>query len=99
MPSSNDRKISQLPLLTELKEDTTFLVVSDVGATPKNERMHAQTLFDQIPSTLTIGQELDGKDVVFNTTLNATNRFHFDSLPGFHHKENHRQFQDLQNLV
>ena len=82
MPSSNDRKISQLPLLTELKEDTTFLVVSDVGSTPKNERMHAQTLFDQIPSTLTIGQELDGKDVVFNTTLNATNRFHFDSLTG-----------------
>ena len=82
MPSSNDRKISQLPLLTELKEDTTFLVVSDVGSTPKNERMHAQTLFDQIPSTLTIGQELDGKDVIFNTTLNATNRFHFDSLTG-----------------
>ena len=82
MPSSNDRKISQLPLLTELKEDTTFLVVSDVGTTPKNERMHAQTLFDQIPSTLTIGQELDGKDVIFNTTLDATNRFHFDSMTG-----------------
>tara|TARA_E500000178_G_C16980185_1_gene735385 strand:- start:99 stop:1313 length:1215 start_codon:yes stop_codon:yes gene_type:complete len=82
MPSSNDRKISQLPLLTELKEDTTFLVVSDVGTTPKNERMHAQTLFDQIPSTLTIGQELNGKDVTFNTTLDATNRLHFDSMTG-----------------
>ena len=82
MPSSNDRKISQLPLLTELKEDTTFLVVSDVGTTPKNERMHAQTLFDQIPSTLTIGQELNGKDVTFNTTLDATNRLYFNSLTG-----------------
>lgn len=82
MPSSNDRKISQLPLLTELKEDTTFLVVSDVGTTPKNERMHAQTLFDQIPSALSIGQELNGKDVTFNTTLDATNRFYFDSLTG-----------------
>lgn len=82
MPSSNDRKISQLPLLTELKEDTTFLVVSDVGTTPKNERMHAQTLFDQIPSNLTIGQELNGKDVTFNTTLDATNRFYFNSLSG-----------------
>ena len=82
MPSSNDRKISQLPLLTELKEDTIFLVVSDVGATPKNERMLAQTLFDQIPSTLTIGQELNGKDVTFNTTLDATNRLHFDSMTG-----------------
>ena len=82
MPSSNDRKISQLPLLTELKEDTTFLVVSDVGTTPKNERMLAQTLFDQIPSALSIGQELNGKDVTFNTTLDATNRFYFDSLTG-----------------
>ena len=33
MPSSNDRKISQLPLLTELKEDTIFLVVSTVSVT------------------------------------------------------------------
>ena len=82
MPSSNDRKISQLPLLTELKEDTTFLVVSDIGTTPKNERMLAQTLFDQIPSALSIGQELNGKDVTFNTTLDATNRFYFDSLTG-----------------
>ena len=49
MPSSNDRKISQLPLLTEIKEDTTFLVVSDVGTTPKNERMFAKTFFQQIP--------------------------------------------------
>jgi len=82
MPSSNDRKISQLPLLAEIKEDTTFLVVSDVGTTPKNERMFAKTFFQQIPSSVSVGQELDGRDVTFNSTLNPTNRFHFDSLTG-----------------
>lgn len=82
MASSNDRKISQLPLNSELKDDATFLIVSDIGTTPKNERINTQILFNEIPVTLSVGKELNGRDVIFNTTLDATKRFYFDSSSG-----------------
>ena len=82
MAASNDRKISQLPLLTEVKDDSTFLVVSNISTTPKNERINTQTLFNQVPVSVTVGKELSGKDVIFNTTLSAANRFYFDSSSG-----------------
>ena len=82
MASSNDRKISQLPFANSVNDDTTFVVVGDISTIPKNQRTNTQVLFHQIPVPVTVGKELDGKDVIFNTTLSATNKFHFDASDG-----------------
>lgn len=82
MASSNDRKISALPFNDTLQNDTTFIIVSDISTTPKNERINTAVLFTEIPVAVSVGKESDGRDVIFNTTLSPTNRLHFDSASG-----------------
>lgn len=82
MASSNDRKISQLPVQSAIADDTNFLVVSGISTTPRNERINTGVLFNEIPVKLVVGQELNGRDVVFNSTTSSTNRFYFEGLTG-----------------
>jgi len=82
MASSNDRKISQLPVQSAIADDTNFLVVSGISTTPRNERINTGVLFNEIPVKLVVGQELNGRDVIFNSTTSSTNRFYFEGLTG-----------------
>lgn len=82
MASSNDRKISQLPVQSAIADDTNFLIVSGISTTPKNERINTSVLFNEIPVNLIVGAELNGRDVVFNSTTSSTNRFYFEGLTG-----------------
>lgn len=82
MASSNDRKISQLPVQSAIADDTNFLIVSGISTTPRNERINTGVLFNEIPVNVTVGAELNGRDVVFNSTTSSTNRFYFEGLTG-----------------
>lgn len=82
MPTSNDRKISQLPESLALLDDTNFLVINGMGTAPRNERIDATMLFHQIPVDLSVGADLNGKDVIFNSTPGGTNRFVYDGYSG-----------------
>ena len=77
MASANDRKISQLPVAGVTEDTTNFIVVSGIGTTPVNERITTQTLFNNVPVSLVVGQEFAGKNVIFNATDDPTNRFTF----------------------
>lgn len=82
MASSNDRKISQLPLKATIADDTNFLIVSDISTTPKNERINTGILFTEIPVQVSVGSPLNGRNVIFNSTASSTNRFYFEGLTG-----------------
>ena len=82
MPTSNDRKISQLPESLALLDDTNFLVINGMGTAPRNERIDATMLFHQIPVEISVGADLNGKDVIFNSTPGGTNRFVYDGYSG-----------------
>jgi len=82
MPTSNDRKISQLPESLALLDDTNFLVINGMGTAPRNERIDTTMLFHQIPVDLSVGADLNGKDVIFNSTPGGTNRFVYDGYSG-----------------
>lgn len=77
MASSNDRKISQLPVATSIEDTTNFIVVSGISTTPINQRISAETLFGGVPVSLVVGQEYDGRTVIFNATDDPTHRFVF----------------------
>ena len=77
MASANDRKISQLPVASATEDTTNFIVVSGIGTTPANERITTQTLFNNVPVSLVVGQEFAGKNVIFNATDDPTHRFTF----------------------
>ena len=82
MASANDRKISQLPVASGTEDTTNFIVVSGIGTTPVNERITTQTLFNNVPVSLVVGQEFAGKNVIFNATDDPTHRFTFTHETG-----------------
>ena len=82
MASANDRKISQLPVASVTEDTTNFIVVSGIGTTPVNERITTQTLFNNVPVSLVVGQEFAGKNVIFNATDDPTHRFTFTHETG-----------------
>ena len=82
MASANDRKISQLPVASATEDTTNFIVVSGIGTTPVNERITTQTLFNNVPVSLVVGQEFAGKNVIFNATDDPTHRFTFTHETG-----------------
>lgn len=82
MASANDRKISQLPVASATEDTTNFIVVSGISTTPVNERITTQTLFNNVPVSLVVGQEFAGKNVIFNATDDPTHRFTFTHETG-----------------
>ena len=82
MASANDRKISQLPVSSATEDTTNFIVVSGISTTPVNERITTQTLFNNVPVSLVVGQEFAGKNVIFNATDDPTHRFTFTHQTG-----------------
>ena len=81
MASSNDRKISQLNYQSTLSDDSNFLIVNGITTTPRNERISTIDLFKEIPTAISVGSALNGRDVTFNSTPSAK-QFYFEAATG-----------------
>ncbi len=81
MASSNDRKISQLNYQSTLSDDSNFLIVNGITTTPRNERISTIDLFKEIPTAVSVGSALNGRDVTLNSTP-ANKQFYFEAATG-----------------